>query len=192
MKYLIAPLLFLALNQPAVATEDKDVLRDACSGIKAPAKRSQCFGAIDRLVAPASAAPALAPQSAAPAALKPSLRGLQCEAFEFSELDSMPREELEGLYCSYSQGSASSTKISDIELAKYPNDPRTQVALLNQQVSFLGRCSRGMSKAREVFSRKHPSQKLDCSKLPNTSTESEAKAEVDTEASTIGKWRRVE
>lgn len=170
MKYLIALFLFFALAQTASAIEDKDVLRDACSGIKASAKRSQCFGAIERLTTPTLAVPALAPQPTTPTAMKLSSRGMQCEAYEFSELDSMPREEIEGLHCSYSQGSASYVKISEIEIAKHPNDPRTQSALLTRQVSFLEQCLRGMGKTREVFKRKFAGQKIDCSKMPSTNT----------------------
>ncbi|WP_157201391.1 hypothetical protein [Massilia sp. Root418] len=43
---LLLPILAIALTASA---SDKDVLRDACSAIKSPSKKSACFDAIDRI-----------------------------------------------------------------------------------------------------------------------------------------------
>lgn len=156
-------LLTAFLCAPLIAqASDKDTLREACSSLKNSAKRSQCFDALERLSLAQSPSPAT---SAAPKELKANLRGLECERFEFAEIDSLPRDELEALYCSYSLGAKISEKTTKDAEVKHEGHPKVLVALLSRHVSILDRCLGGMAKTRETFTRKFKGEKIDCSKL---------------------------
>lgn len=96
---------------------------------------------------------------------------MQCENIEFPELDSMPADELEGLYCSYDLGIKTSEKLSKQFQEKNEGNPRVQVALLERHVAELERCGRGMTKAGDVFRRKFPEMKTDCTKLLQKKTD---------------------
>jgi hypothetical protein len=156
--------IFLSLDATA---SDKDVLRDACSTLKPATKKSACFDALDRISAPAipAAQVPMKPTQSPDRKLKFSLRGMQCENIEFPELDSMPADELEGLYCSYDLGIKTSDKLNKQFQEKNEGNPRVQVALMERHVAELERCGRGMTKAGDVFRRKYPEMKTDCSKL---------------------------
>jgi hypothetical protein len=174
MKKFILAIGMILICSGALAS-DKDTIRDACATIKVSVKRSQCFEALDRLSAPLPAA--VLPAQAAPAepvALKISMRGLECLAFEFSEIDSMPKEEVESLYCSYARGAKISETATRKAEESYADQPRVRVAILDKHVSFLGKCIQGMSKTREIFVRKFPKEKIDCSKMPEKNASSSA------------------
>lgn len=165
MRNFLAAFVFL-LSSSAMAG-DKDILRDACSALKPAPKKSACFDALDRISAPVAAAVQVIqkPTQSPDRKLKLSLRGMQCETIEFPELDSMSADELEGLYCSYDLGIKTSDKLSKQFQEKNEGNPRVQVALLERHVAELERCGRGMTKAGDVFRRKYPEMKTDCSKL---------------------------
>lgn len=153
----------LALFSVSIScASDKDILRDACGAIKAPASRSRCFDALERLSAPQTPPQS---ESGIPAVYKLSSRALECAPIEFSEIDVMPRDELEGLYCTY----VAAIKISDASSKKAldgATEPSVRAALLRQQLSVSTQCTRGMSKSMDVIQRKYPGSRPDCSKLP--------------------------
>jgi hypothetical protein len=175
----LAWLLTAATLHVSSFASDKDILRDACTSLKPAAKKSACFDALDRISAPAPAAAPVVqkPVQSPDRKLKFSLRGMQCEAIEFPELDSMPADELEGLYCSYDLGIKTSEKLSKQFQEKNEGNPRVQVALLERHVAELERCGREMTKAGDVFRRKWPEMKTDCSKLLKKKTEDSAPQE---------------
>ena len=152
------------------SASDKDTLRDACSSIKLPAKKSACFDALDRFSAlPPQAALAVAkPAQSVDRKLKLSSRGLQCGAIEFQELDSMPADDLEGLYCSYALGSEISQKTHKESVDKHADNPRIKIALIEKQLVELDRCGRGLARTGDIFRRKFSEMKIDCSKLPQS------------------------
>ena len=107
---------------------------------------------------------------------------MQCEAIEFPELDSMPADELEGLYCSYDLGIKASGKLNKQAVDKNEGNPRVQGALLERHIAEMERCMRGMTKAGDIFRRKFPEMKTDCSKLPQKKTAEEGGGPADTAA----------
>lgn len=165
MKNLLLTFALTIIATSAQAS-DKDILRDACSGLKAAPKRSECFNALDRISAPQIPTPAQA--ASAPqrtGEMKINTRPFtSCATLEFAEIDSMPREELKGLYCSYSVGSDTKKRINDEQVAK-TTDPGLQARLIGDFITDLGRCTRGMSQARETFTRKYPQAQLDCTQM---------------------------
>nr|WP_315401774.1 hypothetical protein [uncultured Duganella sp.] len=167
IKILLLPLLFLASNANA-SSADKDILRDACAAVKPANKKSACFDALERLTPQAvvAASPAAPKTAGADRKLKPSLRGIQCEAVEFSELDAMPADELEGLYCSYDLGSKMSETVNKRMMAKNEGNLKVQQVLLQSHIATLERCMRGTTKAGDAFRRKFPDLKTDCTKMP--------------------------
>lgn len=165
MKKIVSALCFLACSQFASAS-DKDVLRDACGTLKPANKKSACFDALDRLMAPPTPVVTAPPSPAAPKPLKVSIRGLQCEAMEFSELNSMPADELESLYCSYELGEKTSTEVNKKMMDKNEGNPGVQATLLRIHIANLERCMRGSTKASDAIQRKFPGLKADCSKMP--------------------------
>lgn len=170
-------ILFLLFSGSALAG-DKDILRDACSALKPAAKKSTCFDALDRITTPlpqVAAVPAKPTQSP-DRKLKLSLRGMQCESIEFAELDAMPADELEGLYCSYDLGFKSSEKVNKQMMEKHDGSPNVQAVLLQRHIATMERCMRGTTKSGDVFRRKFPEMKTDCSKLMQKKTPEEKPA----------------
>jgi hypothetical protein len=158
-------IFFASFGLPSIAFPgDKDMLRDACSAIKQASKRSECFDALDRLTAKASApaSPLVAPVG--PLVVNARAFG-ECAALEYAEIDSMPRAELEGLYCSYLAGADVVRRIGDASIAKQAN-LSIKAALMGDQIRRLERCTAGMTKAVEAFNRKFAGEKADCSKMP--------------------------
>ena len=172
MKILLATLI-VALIPLSAHASDKDILRDACSAMKQAGKRSECFNALERISIAANAK-TLPAAPAKRADLKLNPRAFECAPMEYSEIDSMPREELEGLYCSYVVGSDVMHKISNASVER-ASDPRVKAALLGDSVRNLERCTSGMAKAIAAFNRKHPGEKPDC-------TEMKAQVEANREA----------
>jgi len=173
MKKLI-PLLFMSVYFSPAQASDKDILRDACSAVKIANKRSECFNALERISTSSSKTPAVA-TTQQPATLKLNSRAFgECAAIEYAEIDSMPRHELEGLYCSYAIGSDTVSRINNASVEK-ASDPRIKAALLGDLVRSLERCNAGLSKALSAFNRKYPGEKPDC-------TEMKAKIEANREA----------
>lgn len=163
MKILLAVLIVASIPLSAQSS-DKDILRDACSAVKQAAKRSDCFNALERITA-ASSAKITQSAPSSRVALKLNARAFgECSPMEYSEIDSMPREELEGLYCSYVIGSDTMHKISNASVEK-ASDPRIRAALLGDSVRNLERCGSGMAKAISAFNRKHPGEKPDCTEM---------------------------
>jgi hypothetical protein len=161
------PILLVTLGLLTNANAaDKDILRDACAAVKSAPKRSECFDAIERLSAKPGATAADAKRVATTGPLKVNARAFgECAALEYAEIDSMPREELEGLYCSYSAGANMALRLGDAAVAKQTN-LTVKAALLGDQIRTLDRCTHGLSKAIEAFHRKYPGEKPDCSKMP--------------------------
>ena len=173
--------LFLALCALAqiASAGDKDVLRDACGTLKPASKKSLCFDALERLSAPHAAASPAAPAAAAPRAekLKASIRGLQCDAIEFQELDSMSQDELEGAHCSYAAGSKISDDVTNKAMAKYEGNLSIQSALLQKNIGMMERCFKGTTKTGDIFKRKYPDVKIDCTRMPSKSANDGPKPE---------------
>lgn len=161
MRLLVAISLLLYFG--FAGASDKDVLRDACGGVKAPQKRAECFDALDRISATPKAQESVPDRL--PEVLPLSLRGIQCEAFEFGELDSMKIGELAGLYCSYGQGSSRALDSARKLGEKYPDEPRIRATLLGEGIRTSERCTRGMAKASDVFKRRFQGEKVDCARL---------------------------
>lgn len=164
MKYLAMFALVLISSGPSNAS-DKDILRDACGTLKAPKQKSACFDALDRIAS--TALPSPAPVTlVAPKPLAISIRGLDCEAIEYAELDAMKPDELESLYCSYRMGAQQSTESNDRLMESNQGSPAIKAALLQRYIAALERCSRGSSKTWDANARKNPTSKPDCSKMP--------------------------
>jgi len=164
MKIVIAVLLGAVCASTASAS-DKDTLRDACSALKPASKKSQCFDALERL------APAQAPSSSQtksidqPKMLMVNFRAYECQKFEFSELDSFDRSNLEAAICSFDAGNRMSTESSDAFIAKQ-SDPRIKAGLLQRQIGKMEQCRNERTKAFDLFTRKFPDAMPDCTKLP--------------------------
>jgi hypothetical protein len=163
MRLLSTVLLALSCASAAHAS-DKDILRDACGALKAAAKKSQCFDALDRLSPPPASTPA--PKTPEPAkASVVNFRAFECQRFEFSELDSLSKTDLEAAICSIDAGYRMSNESSDAFIAKQ-SDPRIKAVLLQRQIGKMEQCRSERTKASDLFLRKFPNDTLDCSKLP--------------------------
>jgi hypothetical protein len=92
-------------------------------------------------------------------------RAFQCESYEFAEIDSMSRDELQGAYCSYVIGSKRASKRNEETKEKYRDQPRILSALLGDHIQFLERCSQGMNKTSDLFSRKFHAPAPDCAAM---------------------------
>lgn len=94
--------------------------------------------------------------------VKFSARAFQCQAYEFAELDSMSRGELQGAYCSYSIGADRASKRNATVKEKYKEQPRILAGLLGDHVRFLEGCAQGLSKTQDLLSRKFAGPAPDC------------------------------
>lgn len=161
MRLLIAISMLLYFG--FAGASDKDVLRDACGGVKASQKRAECFDALDRISTPPKAPEPM--HDRLPDVLPLSIRGVECEAFEFGELDSMKIGELAGLYCSYGQGSSRALDSARKLGEQYPDSPRVRSSLLGEGIRSSERCTRGMARASDVLRRRLQGEKVDCAHL---------------------------
>lgn len=163
MKLIILMIMLGGLCGSAVAS-DKDILRDACSSLKVSAKRSECFEAIDHIAAAQSKliseAPAMSPQK-----LTVNPRALQCERFEFTEIDSFNKNDLESAICSFDAGDRIASSVGTASVAKQ-SDPGVKVALLRAQLARTEQCHSERMKALDLFRRKFGGGMPDCSKMP--------------------------
>lgn len=151
------------------AANDKDILREACSSLKVAAKRSECHSALDRIASSPTVktlSEPIALKKEDPGPLKVNVRGLSCESFEYGELDSMTRDELEGLYCSFRLGEDISKRVTDKSMAEHSDNPNIQAAVLSRHIQLSERCMRSMGKSDDLFRRKFPGEKIDCSRMP--------------------------
>lgn len=102
---------------------------------------------------------------AEPSDLKFSPRAFQCEAYEFAELESMQRAELEGMYCSYSIGAARLSRRNDETKVKYADQPQILAALLGDNIRLQDQCVRGMAKVQDLIARKYTTFAPNCSPM---------------------------
>lgn len=154
MKPFIAG-VFLSLCVLGVSSaNDKDALREGCSALKDKAKRTACFDAIERLST--TAPPTPVEQKASPAAttdLAPAKKPLllntrvwmNCEAFDFAELNSLSGEELKAISCSYDMGFSEGTKWGDTRKME--------------------RCINNNMKVSDMLTRKFAGNKAQCSDM---------------------------
>jgi len=163
MKIILLMVMLGGLCGSAVAS-DKDILRDACSALKTSAKRSECFEAIDHISAAQSKTPAenlVEPSQK----LTVNPRALQCEHFEFSEIDSFSKNDLESAICSFDAGDRIASSVGEASVAKQ-SDPSVKVALLRRQLAHTEQCHSERTKALDVFRRKFGGGMPDCLKMP--------------------------
>lgn len=159
---LIAAAFALISSATQLATAgDKELIQSACAALKAPSKRTSCLDALGRMLAP-PVAPAPEPALVKPPKL--SLRGMDCEAYEFSEINSFSVNELEALYCSYTAGINSSETATNKMIEKY-NDPRMEHRFLQIHIKKMEKCMSSQTKVRELATRKFPSSTMECGKF---------------------------
>lgn len=169
MKTKILLIIALCFTQTAFATE-ADLLREGCAALKTSAKKTQCLAALDSLINSNAPVP---PKAESLAKLRPNLRAMQCEAFEFSELDSFKKDELESASCSYQLGIEISDKSTEKVIAQQ-SDPKVTTMLLQRKIAMLDKCGSGMQKVDNLFQRKFPDAKMDCSKMRRATPNSTA------------------
>lgn len=159
MKTKILLLVAICSMQNAFAAET-DLLREGCAALKPALKKTQCFAALDRLTA-APSAPQPEPE---PTQLKLNGRAFNCEAFEFSEIDSWKKNELESASCSF-QLAIDVDEQTTKKLMAQQNDARVNVYLAQKNVNTLEKCSTNRSKIDALLDRKYPGTKLDCARM---------------------------
>jgi len=160
ISFFVMVLFVVALGSENVVasglSEDKQILRDACSALKDKMKRSQCFDAVDRVVAE----PVITKKVEQESPLVLNLRGMKCEQYEFTELDQLNKNELVSLYCSYGVGieiSEKSQPVADTNIAKR--------AHLESQIRVLETCSPQRFRLAQLIQKKYPDTKPDCSQF---------------------------
>lgn len=176
MRLIIAALVFSTFAGSACAS-DKDTIRDACSSLKGSAKKSQCFDALERL-APAQKvveAPATAQK---PKVLMLNMRAFECQPFEFSELDSMSKEDLEATVCSVNRGNDAYNSINRAGVDNQAN-PQVKIALMRQGLSHMQQCREAYTKTSDLFLRKFHGESMDCSRLPGPARPGDAPTTMD-------------
>lgn len=94
-----------------------------------------------------------------------SAHAFECQPFEFAELDSMPKEELQGAYCSYAVGAKQSSKRADLAKEKHKNNSTVLVGLIEDHVKFLDQCAQGMVKTSALLKRKYKQSTNDCTPM---------------------------
>lgn len=159
MKTKILLLVVICSMQNAFAAET-DLLREGCAALKPALKKTQCLATLDRLTA-APSAPQPEPE---PAQLKLNGRAFNCEAFEFSEIDSWKKHELESASCSF-QLAIDVDEQTTKKLMAQQNDPRVNVYLAQKNVNTLEKCSANRSKIDGLLDKKYPGTKLDCTRM---------------------------
>lgn len=169
MKTKTLLLIALCSIQSAFAA-DTDLLREGCAALRPAIKKNQCLAALDSLVS-ANVTPQ--PKVDPPSKLRPNIRAMQCEAFEFSELDSFKKDELEAASCSYQLGMEINDKSTEKVIAQQ-SDPKVTTMLLQRKIAMLEKCGSGMQKVDNLFQRKFPDAKMDCSKMRRATPNSTA------------------
>lgn len=166
--FLVA-LLMLSTTVSFGAPEDKETLREACLLVKEKVRRTQCFDALDRLSQPAKStiesttAPIAVPK---PKPMTLSIRGLECENHEFSELNSLTADETISLYCSFEQGAYDATA-SARQARDRGGDPGTAAALIRSNIARAQRCMNAQGRVMDLLRRKFSSElsAMDCKRV---------------------------
>lgn len=140
---------------------DIDLLKEGCNALQIPKKRLECNTAIEHIVS----SKAVAPKADERKYLMVNFRAIDCEQFEFSELDSYGKNDLEAAICSFDAGDRFKEESSRLVVEKQV-DPVVKTALLRQRLASMQRCQSERIKATQLFSRKFPEAGIDCSKMP--------------------------
>ena len=82
-----------------------------------------------------------------------NMRGVMCDSIDFNELNTYSQEELEALYCSYDKGHKIADKTMTAAADKHKGT-RTEVAILQDGIRAMERCSRPMMRVGELLKRK--------------------------------------
>ena len=166
--YLVVGFLFCVSG--VAWAGDKEVLRDACGAIKLAVKRNQCFDAIENLSTKQEPPPLVVlqePEKQSEEPVQLNTRAMiECETFEFSELNSLSASQLIALSCSYDQGFSNHTSSAQIAKNDRTRGPGMQAALIRTYVGKAEKCMNAGEKVSDLLFRKYPKQKKDCSKIP--------------------------
>lgn len=93
-----------------------------------------------------------------------NVRGVNCEKFEFAELNSMSVEELDKLYCSLKAGDKISEFTIDKQTAKFPEGDSMRVHLAKQRIIEQRKCTAQQNQIEDIIKRKEQEHKFECSK----------------------------
>ena len=82
-----------------------------------------------------------------------NMRGVMCDSIDFTELNTYSQEELEALYCSYSKGHKIADKTMTTAADKHKGT-RTEIAILQDGIRAMERCSRPQMRVGDLLKRK--------------------------------------
>jgi hypothetical protein len=100
--------------------------------------------------------------AAEPVVPKLSIRAMQCQPYEYAELNAMPRRELEGAFCGYVAGFDALKKQVDLSREQYQEQPGVLAALRGDFIQQSQRCTQGIEKTADLLSRKFSATVPDC------------------------------